>query len=218
LNCGLRFDTGTPTAAPSSGLKKGLAITALIIGILNILGFGLLGVGAIVGITVGFVALGKIRKAPLEYGGKGLAIAGLTMSGLSVILSFIAIIVAVSIPAILQKRTIAKETVIILDIKMVVQAEESYRLQEGKYGTIKELVDSKELAEYWSNELVNTYKFRVNANDSAFEIFATPSRYGPDGRRSFYTSSLDLNAESPAIRGGDKGGAEANSHDPVIDY
>jgi hypothetical protein len=218
LNCGGRFDVAANTPVPPSGAKKGMAIAALFIGIMNLFLFGLFGVGAITGIIVGFIALSKIRKAPMEYGGKGMATAGLTMSGLSVILSFVAIIAAVSIPAILQKRTIAKETVVLMDIKTLVQAETSYNVNNGRYGTIKQLVESQDLAEYWSNELVNTYRFRVNADDSAFEIFATPSRYGPDGRRSFYTSSLNLDKEIPVIHGADKGGAEASSHDPILDY
>src|SRR5207249_2859754 len=115
LNCGCRFEVAASAPVPPSGSKKGLAVAALFIGILNLFVFGLFGVGAITGIIVGFVALSKIRKAPTEYGGKGMAMAGLTMSGLSVILSFVAIIAAVSIPAILQKRTVSRETVILMD-------------------------------------------------------------------------------------------------------
>jgi hypothetical protein len=218
LNCGCRFEATASASTPPSNLKRGMSVAALFLGIMNLFLFGLFGVGAIAGIIVGFIALSKIRKAPTEYGGKGMAMAGLAMSGLSVILSFVAIIAAVSIPAILQKRTVSRETVILMDIKTVVQAEEIYKIKNGKYAGIKELVESQDLSEYWGNELVNTYRFRVNADDSAFEIFATPSRYGPGGRRSFYTSSLNLDKEIPVIHGADKGGAEANSRDPILDY
>ena len=218
LNCGFRFEKGADNAVPSSGLKKGMAVAALVIGILNIFLFGLFGLGAITGVIIGFLALGKIRKAPMEYGGKGMAIAGLTLSGLSVILSFFAIIAAVSIPAILQKRTIARETLILTNIRMIVRAEESYHLQQNKYGTIKDLVDARELADYWSTGTVYTYNFRINANETAFEIFATPTRYGPGSRRSFYASSINLDSETPEIHAADKAGADASSRDPVLAY
>jgi len=218
LNCGFRFEKVADNSVPASGLKKGMAVTALVIGILNILLFGLFGLGAIAGVIIGFLALGKIRKAPTEYGGKGMAIAGLTLSGLSVIMSFFAIIAAVSIPAILQKRTMTREMVILTDIRMLVHAEESYHLQQNKYGTIKDMIDAQELAGYWSAGEVNAYNFRINANETAFEIFATPVQYGPASRRSFYASSINLDAETPEIHAADKGGADANSRDPVLAY
>src|SRR5258708_23478626 len=81
LNCGFRFiSPASSVVTPYSDLKKGLAIAALIIGILNILMFGLLGLGTVVGVIIGLIALNKARKSPSEYGGKGMAIAGLIMS------------------------------------------------------------------------------------------------------------------------------------------
>src|SRR5258708_32048289 len=130
LNCGFSFATqaGFSGSPPPPNLRKGLAIAALIIGILNILFFGLLGVGAITGVIIGFIALGKAKRAPMEYGGKGLAIAGLAMSGLSVILSVIAIIAVIAVPNYLHRVTMAEESSAVMNMRTIGQAEASYRL------------------------------------------------------------------------------------------
>ena len=45
-------------------VKKGLAICALVLGIINLFSLGVLGVGAIVGIILSIVALSKIKRNP----------------------------------------------------------------------------------------------------------------------------------------------------------
>ena len=57
--------------------KNGLSITTLVLGILSlVLGF----LTAIPGIIVGHIARSKAKKNPLEYGGSGMALAGLIIS------------------------------------------------------------------------------------------------------------------------------------------
>ncbi len=68
--------------------KKGLAITALVLGILSlILGF----LTAIPGIIVGHIARSKAKKNPAEYGGSGMALAGLIISYLVLIVTIASI-------------------------------------------------------------------------------------------------------------------------------
>src|ERR1700752_1209431 len=49
---------------PTQNLKQGFAITSLVIGCLNFVTMGFLGLGAITGLTFGIVALRKARKLP----------------------------------------------------------------------------------------------------------------------------------------------------------
>jgi hypothetical protein len=63
-------------ASPPANLRKGLAIASLVLGIVGLLTFGLFGVGAILGLTLGGIAIWKATKQPAEYGGRGMAVAG----------------------------------------------------------------------------------------------------------------------------------------------
>lgn len=64
--------------------KTGLAVASLACGIG---GFASCGLTAPVGLILGLVALAKARRRPEEFGGKGMAIAGLICSGVSALLA-----------------------------------------------------------------------------------------------------------------------------------
>lgn len=76
-----------PVAAPASGL----AITSLVMAILG--WTALFGIGWIVSIVTGHIALGQIRRDPYRYGGRGLAIAGLVISYVSTGLALLAVVI-----------------------------------------------------------------------------------------------------------------------------
>jgi hypothetical protein len=80
----------------------GLAIAALVLGILSMLTCGGLGLGAVAAIICGHMALTTIGKARGALGGRGMALAGLIMGYASVLL------VGVSILASLSMATIGK--------------------------------------------------------------------------------------------------------------
>jgi hypothetical protein len=67
--------------APTTPQRRGMAVASLALGVLGLFTFGLLGVGAIVGLILGGVALWKAAKTPAEYGGRGIAIAGVLTNG-----------------------------------------------------------------------------------------------------------------------------------------
>src|ERR1700752_1775174 len=91
-------------------LKTGLAITALVIGILNFMILGIFVVPTIVGIVGSAVALNKIKRNPYEYGGKGLAVGGLVTNIVSaVILIPVMLIAAIAIPNLLAAARAANE-------------------------------------------------------------------------------------------------------------
>ncbi len=118
-------------------LKQGMAITSLVLGVLGLPSGGCLGVGGLVGVSLGIVALVKANKSPNQYGGKGLAIGGIVTSGLSLVLApfMIGIIAAIAIPSLLRARITANEAAAIGDIRTFISAEAAYQASaNGVYG------------------------------------------------------------------------------------
>ena len=72
-----------------AGERKGMATTALVLGILSPL-LACVGIGfltAIVALILGIVAMVKAGKEPGVYGGKGAAIAGTVLGGFTLVAS-----------------------------------------------------------------------------------------------------------------------------------
>src|SRR5437016_9286614 len=75
-----------------SGEEKGLAITSFVLGLLSLVCFGpLTGIPAVI---CGHVARGRVKRSPAQYGGAGLALAGL-------ILGYVGIAMLLVLPAML---------------------------------------------------------------------------------------------------------------------
>jgi type II secretory pathway pseudopilin PulG len=114
--------------------RRGLAIASLVLGILSIPSFGCLIVGAVAGVVLGIVALMRANREPHLHGGKGMAIAGIATSALSLLLVIpIGIIAAIAIPSLLRARTSANEAATIGDIRTVISAEAAYQSASGGY-------------------------------------------------------------------------------------
>jgi type II secretory pathway pseudopilin PulG len=114
-------------------------VASLVLGILGLPTFGLLGVGALLAVVLGVAALAKAREEPHVYGGKGLAIAGIVCSGVSLLLApFVGIVAAIAIPSLLRVRAAANQSAVIRDIRDVIVAEAEYqRHNAGYYGTLE---------------------------------------------------------------------------------
>ena len=74
----------TPGEIPTSGPTKTsvMAIASLVLGVL---GFCTLGLGGLIGVILGIVALVGINKSAGRLGGQGLAIGGIVVSGTGLI-------------------------------------------------------------------------------------------------------------------------------------
>ncbi|MBI3932264.1 MAG: DUF4190 domain-containing protein [Acidobacteria bacterium] len=111
-----------------------MAVASLVLGLLSLPTFGLLGVGALAGLILGVMALVKANRTPEEFGGKGLAIAGIVCNALSfVMIPVIGIIAAIAIPSLLRARVSANEASAIGDIRTVISAEMAYSSANGSY-------------------------------------------------------------------------------------
>ncbi|MCM3870914.1 MAG: DUF4190 domain-containing protein [Pyrinomonadaceae bacterium] len=200
-------------------LKQGLAICSLVIGIINLFTLGLLGIGAILGITLAIVALSRIKNNPWVYGGKGFATAGLVTSILSVVIIVpIGIIAAIAIPNLLAARRAANEGSTIQALRQVSSAEEMYSGVHGTYGTLEELANEQLISRGIATGTRNGYVIKIEVSKpesrdqiGRFQLVAVPLTYPNSGRRSFY---LD---ETGVIRAGDAHGGDATEFDEPLD-
>jgi hypothetical protein len=126
--------TGGRPAPMGEGDRKGLAITSLVFGILSIPTLGCLGVGAIVAIVCGIIALNKTKSEPGVYGGRGMAIGGIVTGALSfVMLPIVGVVAAIAIPSLLRARVSGNESATIGDIRSVISGEVAYQAANGGY-------------------------------------------------------------------------------------
>ena len=74
--------------------EQGLAIASLVCGIVGLFCCGL--VTGIPAIVMGIMAMNKEKSDPTRYGGKGMAIGGIVLGGLSIIMTLISLIIFMS--------------------------------------------------------------------------------------------------------------------------
>jgi type IV pilus assembly protein PilA len=122
------------SGTPAEPVRKGLARASLVLGLLSIPTLGCLGIGALVAVILGIVALVRASREPQLYGGKGLALGGIVSGALSVLIIFpIAIVAAIAIPSVLRARLIANESAAIGDIRAVMTAEAAFASVNGGF-------------------------------------------------------------------------------------
>lgn len=122
-------------SAASANQRQGLAVASLVLGIVGLFTLGILGVGALLGIVLGVMALVKANDDPAKYGGKGKAIAGIALCLLSVVVMpfLLGIVAAIAIPSLLRARVAANETAATSEVRTVAAAEAAYQAANGGY-------------------------------------------------------------------------------------
>jgi type II secretory pathway pseudopilin PulG len=203
---------------PEEGIKKGLAIFALVLGIISFLTFGLLGIGAVTGIIVAMVAMGKVKREPWRYGGRGMAIAGLVLSITSLVTAIpVGMVAAIAIPNFLAARMVANERSAIHTLRMISNAEETYQSTYQRYGTFDELAERELIDPSLATGLKNGYQFKLElttnevSHPGGFEVTGVPVKYQSSGRRSFYVD------ESSVIRAADNYGRPSTKLDAPLE-
>jgi type II secretory pathway pseudopilin PulG len=200
-------------------LKNGWAISSLVSGILNFLLLGIFVLPTIAGIVISALALKKIKRQPLEYGGHGMAVGGLVLNIISAVaLIPILLIAAIAIPNLLAARRAANEGSAINALRVIHQAEMTYQSTAGNgyFGTLGELERQNLINAQLARGTRSGYKFEVDPNlkDSdglpAFAVVAVPTDYPSTGKRSFFVD------ETGVIRGEDNHGLEASQTAPPL--
>lgn len=128
------------TPPPLAQPRQGLAIASLVIGILSLPTMGCLGVGALLGIVLGIIALKRAGDRPREYGGRGFAIGGIVASALSLLVAIpiAGIVAAIAIPSLLRARVSANEAAAIGDVRTVISGQAAYSSANcGTYGRLE---------------------------------------------------------------------------------
>lgn len=195
-------------------LSTGMATASLVLGVVGMFTFGIIFVGAIVGLILGVVALKRSSSQPSVYGGRGLAIGGIVTNALAAVSVFpLAIIMAIAIPNLLASRRAANEASAIHGLREIVAAENAYSstVGGGSFGTLAELGQSEMLEKNLAAGFRHGYRFKVITFEGGCEARAMPMTYGNSGVRSFYAS-----CEEAEVRGADKSGGPAEETDPLL--
>jgi type II secretory pathway pseudopilin PulG len=190
--------------------QTGIAVGSMVVGIINILACGLLGVGSLTGFILGIVALVKAKNAPHKYGGHGFAVAGIVLSLVSFI--FVGIVFSIAIPNVLASRRAANEGAAIRALRTLHSAEMTFQSTagNGKCGTLQQLAAEGLIDNNLASGLKNNYRFDIRPNGMYFEATATPTSQSDVGSRSFFVN------ESGVLRGSLKRGMAATAYDPPL--
>ena len=197
--------------------KKGLSIFALVLGIINFCTFGILGVGAIIGSIVGWIAMRRAKQEPWLYGGHGMAIAGFVMSIVTLVsIVPVAIIAAIAIPNLLASRRAANEGSAIYSLRQISSAQATYQGNFGKFATLNELAEQNLIDTKLATGTKNGYRFAVEIttdedNLEGFVVTGVPVTYQSSGRRSFYVD------ETLILRAADASGGPASKYDQPLE-
>lgn len=198
----------------AEGQQNGLAVAALVLGIISFFTFGLLGIGAIAGIVLAVKAMGRVSREPYRYGGRGMAIAGLILSITSLATTVpVGVIAAIAIPNLLAARRAANEASAINSLRKISSAEFTYQSTYAKFGTLEELCATGLIDDKLASGTKSGYKFAVtldSTNPEAFEVTGVPETYRSSGTRSFYVD------ETFVIRAGDNFGGPSTKMDQPL--
>ena len=225
-----------PYAPVGFGQSKGMAAFALVCGLAGLpamilivalgmllggsptacglIGFLVFAVSSLLALILGITATMRANRLPTEFGGKGLAVAGIVLGGLALVSVVpIGIISAIAIPNLLAARRAANEGSAIGALRHIAEAEAAYQntVGRGEFGSLEELRDAQLLDQQLSGGVMNGYRFEIEVYEGgSYAVTASPLKYPNTGMRSFYTS------ETGVIRAADKRGRPADENDAAI--
>jgi hypothetical protein len=93
---------------------------------------------------------------------------------------------------------------------MIPGAQEAYKEKTGSYGTMDQLMETKNIPKEMFEGV--GYKFEVFVTGDKYEAFAVPIEYGKNGKMSYFID------QTRTLRGADHNGASANSSDPPVSF
>jgi hypothetical protein len=99
-----------------------------------------------------------------------------------------------------------------MSIRTLGTAEAKFQSDNGRYGTLHELVGDGHIDPVIATGVKNGYRFEIRLGEKEFEAYATPIKVATGATRSFYLSSPDWR-----IRGADKQGEKADADDRALE-
>ena len=214
--CGASLTTQYTHWDQKEGQEKGLAIFALILGIVGFFTLGLLLVGSIVGIIVAVKAMGRVRREPWQYGGRSIAIVGLVLNILAITnIGPVALIAAIAIPNLFASIRAANEASAIHSLRQIASAQAVYQSTFNKYATLEELAAQNLIDQRLGSGIKNGYNFTIELttdemNVEGFAAVGVPETYRSSGIRSFYVD------ETSVVRAGDNHGGPSTKMDEPL--
>lgn len=195
--------------------KQGLAICALVLGILSCASCGVFAITSLPGTIISWIAMQRAKREPWRYGGQGLATAGFILNVIMLIFC-IPVTAAIVIPNLLAARRAANEASARNTMSQISSAEVTYQSVIGKFGTLKELAAQNLIDKNLANGFKNGYIFSIELttdeeNQEGYAITAVPMNYGTSGARSFYID------ETQVMRAADNRGGPASKLDEPVD-
>jgi hypothetical protein len=164
-----------PPMAPlptATGPRTGLAITSLVLGILSMLCFGV--VSAIPAIVCGHLAYSRSRRAPAQYGGGGLAVAGFVTGYAGVFMTFV--LVAMLLPALAAAKSKAQSIACVNNLKQVGLA-----------------------CKVWALDHTNEFCFNISTNQGGTLELCKPGADGFDKNAVLHFQVMSNELSSPKI-------------------
>lgn len=235
---GVPYGAGAPYVQPqfAAGRSNGMAVAALLCGLggipalvvgvgvgaalgLGVTGAGLLGVllfglTSLLGVILGIAAAARARREPAQFGGHGMAVAGIVLACVSFLMIVpVGIIAAIAVPNLIVARRAANEAAALRSVRDIAGAQQDYADQfgDGEYGTLDDLGRARLIDARLSNGTKSGYIFNLDSTGDSYVLTAIPAEYPNSGARSFYYSSAE-----GVIHAGDKGGRPAGEDDPVV--
>ena len=141
--------------------RNGLAVASLVLGIISIPTLGLLVVGAITAIVLGSIALNRIKKEPATHSGKGMAIAGIITSAVSLLLTaMFCLFAAIAVPKVYEEIRHTRESVALNSLRTIHNNEMQVIMMKSRFATLKELWEAGILDHNYMNGVaVNGYVY-----------------------------------------------------------
>lgn len=126
--------------------NDGLSLTSLILGILSVIGCSIF--SGIPAVITGHIALGRTKKDPAQYGGRGLALAGLIMGYVSIALLVLLVPIgaALVLPALAKAKYKAQQVNCMNNMKQIALGAVMYANDNGSKFPPSFLAMSNELS------------------------------------------------------------------------
>ena len=126
--------------------SSNLALISMICGVLSFFTIGLTSIPAVI---MGHMARSRIKKSMGAISGNGLALAGLIMGYLCIVLTFIAILASLAVPAFTQVQIKGNQVKAVSNAKQIVLGMKQYAADhEGKYpATLEPLFEEQILTD-----------------------------------------------------------------------